>query len=317
MRTHRLISCLLLLQGKKRVTARQLATSLEVSMRTVYRDIDTLCEAGLPIHMERGPQGGIILADQYRRALAKFTDDELQTLFASAEGPMVDIGLSPRSEALQKLAGALPAAQRRAAEKSRERLLLDNVRWSRAEQPRSVLVRLRRAIADDRRVKIKYRDRGGALTERALEPLGLVAKAGIWYLVASEAEKGYRTFRAERILDLTEESERFTRPEGFDLEAHWNASVAAIESRPQRTYDVVLRVKLEAMAEFNPYWESTMVAEEDDGAVVRMAFPSREFAVMQVLAFGDSIEVIEPSDLPLAIAESARVALARYDCAPE
>jgi len=107
MQSQRLISCLLLLQGKPRTTARELSRHLAVSMRTVYRDVGALCEAGVPIHMERGPLGGIVLASDYRRAIAHFTDDELQAHFAVGPGPMSDIGLASQSLALQKLAGAL------------------------------------------------------------------------------------------------------------------------------------------------------------------------------------------------------------------
>jgi predicted DNA-binding transcriptional regulator YafY len=313
MRSQRMIACILLLQGKHRLTARELAASLEVSMRTVYRDVEALCEAGVPIHMERGPQGGIVLADDYRRALAQFTNDELQSLFAVAASPLSDLGIMAHPQALQKLAGALPASQRRAAESSRDRLLLDHNRWSRGDQPTSVLVRLRAAIAGDCSVRLRYRDRGGATTERTVDPLGLVAKAGIWYLVATEAEKGYRTFRAQRILDVEQSGARFARPPDFNLEAYWNSSVAIIESRPaDATYDVVMRVSLEAMGEHSSYWETTIISEEPDAITMRVRYPSREFAAMQTLFFGEGVEVLEPPDLKSAIADYARVALARY-----
>src|SRR5450631_4915166 len=125
MQSQRLMACLQLLQGERRLTARYLARELGVSMRTVYRDVEALGEAGVPVHMERGPQGGIVLADDYRRALAQFTSDELQSLFAARIGPMADLGIASHREALLKLAGALPAPQRRTAQTTRERLLLD------------------------------------------------------------------------------------------------------------------------------------------------------------------------------------------------
>src|ERR1017187_8075167 len=139
MQSHRLISCLQLLQGERRLTARYLSQQLGVSMRTVYRDVEALCEAGVPLHMERGPLGGIVLADGYRRALAQFTNDELQSLFVAGSGPMADLGIASHREALLKLAGALPAQQRQTAKTSRERLLLDHNRWGRGEQPTALL----------------------------------------------------------------------------------------------------------------------------------------------------------------------------------
>jgi predicted DNA-binding transcriptional regulator YafY len=316
MRSQRLVSCMLLLQGKRHSTARELAAALEVSMRTIYRDIEALSEAGVPIHMERGPWGGIVLADDYRRALAQFTNDELQALFAgAAAGPMRDIGIVSPGRALQKLAGALPAAQRRAAEANQDRLLLDHNKWGRAEQPTAILAKLRAAVASQCRVSMHYRDRSGTTTSRSVAPLGLVAKAGIWYLVAVEAEKGYRTFRAERIAGVLESNERFERPADFNLEAHWNASVASVESKSNSAYSVLLRVRLDMLAVITSFWECAMLSEEAEFSTVRVAFPNRDVALAQILAMGDGLHVLEPDDLPAAIVDYARLVLARY--APE
>jgi predicted DNA-binding transcriptional regulator YafY len=262
--------------------------------------------------MERGPAGGIVLADDYRRALAQFSNDELQALFMAAAGPMTDLGLISPSRALQKLAGALPPPQRRAAEANRDRLLLDHNRWARGEQPTAVLRRLRRAIAEQLAVRLEYRDRAGALTSRRLEPLGLVAKAGIWYLVAHEAEKGLRTFRAQRIVSVEETGDGFERPADFDLEAHWNASVASIEARPSGAYDTVVRVRIDTLAPLTAYWDFTLLAEEPDFATLRVAFPNRDVAVAQLLALGDGVQILEPAELPEAIVAYAREVLARY-----
>jgi len=313
MRSQRLVSCMLLLQGKPRVTARKLAESLEVSVRTVYRDIEALSEAGVPVHTERGPLGGVVLADTYRRALAQFTNDELLALFAGAASPMTDIGIMAHPGALQKLAGALPAPQRRAAEASRERLLLDHTRWGRGQQPTSILVRLRAAIAAERCVRLAYRDRGGATTERELEPLGLVAKAGVWYLIANEAGKGYRTFRAERISAFEELERHFTRPADFNLEEHWSSSVASIEHRPSDRYEVVVRGRMPALSHLTSYWDSTVIAEESDTTTVRIGFPTREVAIGQILSTGESMQILEPPDLQSAIVGFARSLIERYD----
>jgi predicted DNA-binding transcriptional regulator YafY len=316
MRSQRLISCLLLLQGNRRLTARELAGRLEVSMRTVYRDVDALCQSGVPLHMERGPHGGIVLADDYRRALAQFTADELQALFASGPGPMSDLGLSARPEALQKLAGALPPAQRRAAEAGRGRLLLDHNRWSRGEQPAPLLVRLRKAIELDRRIRLTYRDRNGAESDRLIDPLGLVAKAGIWYLIGREGEKGYRTFRADRIARIAELPERFARPAEFDLEDHWKASVEFIERVPETAYDAVVRVRPGALARVTSYWRTVTLREDADAHTLRIAFPSREVAAVQLLVAGDEIDIVSPSDLRQAIVDYARSAIERFENAP-
>lgn len=312
MRSQRLVSCMLLLQAGRRLTARALAAELEVSMRTVYRDVEALCESGVPIHMERGPLGGIVLADDYRRALAQFTNDELHSIFAAGPGPMVDLGIRSHPAALQKLAGALPAAQRRAAEAGRNRLLLDHNRWGRGVQPTSLLAQLRRACEREHRVRLRYRDRSSSITERTLEPLGLVAKAGVWYLIAREAQKGYRTFRVERIQSVDELIDIFVRPADFNLEAYWNASVATIENAAQPTYEAVLRVRADALERVTSFWKSEIVSEEGATTTLRIAFPSRAMAGVQILMLGDAVEIVSPLDLASAIADYARAALAKF-----
>jgi predicted DNA-binding transcriptional regulator YafY len=313
MRSQRLLSCLLLLQGERRRTARELAAALEVSTRTVYRDVEALSAAGVPVTMERGPHGGVVLADDYRRALAQFTVDELQALFATSAGPMADLGIASHGLALDKLAGALPPSQRRAAAEARGTLLIDSNRWYRGAQPTSLLGVLRGAAAEARRVRLQYRDRSGALTDRLVDPLGLVAKAGIWYLVAREAEKGYRTFRAERIAGAQVLPERFTRPPDFDLDAHWRGSIASLEGRAatQETFDVMLAMRPETVERHAPYLQMEMVGQDGADALVRLRFPMRELAIYHVLALGADVRIVEPYGFADAIVACARAAIAR------
>jgi len=313
MRSQRLLSCLLLLQGERRRTARELAGALEVSTRTVYRDVEALSAAGVPVTMERGPHGGVVLADDYRRALAQFTGDELQALFASGAGPMADLGIASHGLALDKLAGALPPSQRRAAAEARGTLLIDSNRWYRGAQPTSLLGVLRGATAEARRVRVQYRDRSGALTDRVVDPLGLVAKAGVWYLVAREPDKGYRTFRAERIADAEILAERFSRPPDFDLDAHWRGSIASLEDRAatQVTFDVVLAMRPETVERHAPYLQMEMLGQDGQDARVRLRFPMRELAIYHVLALGADVRILEPHDFADAIVACARAAIAR------
>jgi predicted DNA-binding transcriptional regulator YafY len=311
MRSQRLLSSLMLLQGKRRITARELARQLDVSMRTVYRDVELLSQSGVPIHMERGPLGGIVLADDYRRELAHFSSDELRALFSTGSGPMADLGMATVEPALQKLRGALSAMQRRAADSSRERLLVDQSRWGRAEQPTAILVRLRKAAESDRRVRLHYRDRSGTSSERIVDPLGLVAKAGVWYLIAREEQKGYRTFRAQRIAAVEELAATFERPGDFDLETYWSASVVTIERQSNETYDAVLRVRSDSVAQLGSFFEANVEREDESGTTMRVRFPSRDVAIVHVLVHADAIEILSPDDLSAAIVDRARAALAR------
>ncbi len=277
-------------------------------MRTIYRDVEALSAAGVPIHMERGPNGGIVVADHYRHALAQFSSDELQALFAAAAGPMADLGISSHASALQKLAGALPEPQRRTAERSRDRLLLDHNRWYRGAQPTALLATLRQAASDGRSVRISYRDRVGAVTDRVVDPLGLVAKAGIWYLVAREGEKGYRSFRAERIERAESTRERFERPAGFDLDAYWQASVASMERYPATTYTVTLRVREDAVERLLQAWSADVRESRDGFATVRVPFYAKEHAIFQIIALGDAATILDPLELRQTLVDRARAA---------
>ncbi|MGR4064568.1 MAG: helix-turn-helix transcriptional regulator, partial [Vulcanimicrobiaceae bacterium] len=247
MKADRLISLLLLLQSGRRRTARTLAATLEVSERTIYRDVDALGAAGVPVYAERGPAGGIVLSDGYRRALTHFTEDEIRSLFVSGAGQLADLGLEGgRDRALEKLHGGLADVQRRAADKARSRIHLDQRRWYQGEPPRALLTTLRRAVWDDRRVRLGYEDRRRNVTTRVVDPLGLVSKAGVWYVVA-RSDGELRSFRADRITVAEELSDRFERPADFDLERYWTETTSrfADESRP--TYGATLRMTPETL----------------------------------------------------------------------
>src|ERR1700682_3989006 len=171
MKSSRLLSMLLLLQGAERRSARELAAALEVSERTVYRDVDALSASGVPVYAERGVYGGIALAAGYRKALTQFGEGEIRALFISGSNPLVHLGLGvDRERALEKLAGAMSDAQRKAVIKTRGRIHLDQRPWNQATQPQEHLAVLRLAVWDDKRVQLRYRDRESKTTERVVDP---------------------------------------------------------------------------------------------------------------------------------------------------
>lgn len=312
MRSQRLLSCLLLLQGTRRRSARELAQALEVSIRTIYRDVEALSEAGVPIHMERGSGGGVVLANDYQRALSQFSADELRVLFAARADPLADLGLAARPQALDKLAGALPLAQRRLIRDSRERLLLDQNRWYRGAQPTELLARLNRAVAADHCVKLTYRDREGNKSERDAEPLGLVAKAGVWYLVARVASGEFRTFRAERIVSADETGAVFQRPAGFDLDEYWKQTIVSVQERPTEDFLAVVKVRNGKLERVAMYWHSEIIEDGPEWTTLRARFSNREMAVISMLALGADVDLLEPADLGEHIAQCALEALQRY-----
>ena len=318
MKSSRLLSMLLLLQSAERRSARELAAVLEVSERTIYRDVDALSASGVPVYAERGVYGGIALAAGYRKALTQFGEDEIRALFTSGSNPLGDLGLGiDRERALEKLSGALNDAQRKAAVKTRGRIHLDQRRWNQAAQPQLHLAALRRAVWDDRCVRLRYRDRASNTTERTVDPLGLVAKAGIWYLVA-RADGAYRTFRAERILDVTVLAESFARPADFDLDAYWRGWTSSVESSSQR-FEVLLAVRSSDVELVSRYWETQLVprapASAGDAAAVRIVFPSQDAALHQLVAWGGIVRILEPLALRDALVARARAILAHHETA--
>jgi predicted DNA-binding transcriptional regulator YafY len=323
MKSSRLLEMLLLLQSAERRTAGELADALEVSERTVYRDVEALSASGVPVYAERGVYGGIVLASGYRRALMQFGEDEIRALFISGANPLVDLGLGAgRERALEKLSGALTDAQRKAAAKTRGRIHLDQRRWNQPAQPQEHLAALRRAVWDDKRVSLRYRDRDRKATERVVDPLGLVAKAGVWYLVARTGAGGdgaetpeYRTFRAERITGVTVLGESFVRPADFDLDAFWQSWTSSVESGSQR-FAVVVSVAPSQLEIVTRYWEAQVLTGRAGiragDVAVRVVFPAEDAALHQLVAWGGIAHVVEPVELRAELVTRARALIAHH-----
>ena len=213
--------------------------------------------------------------------------------------------------ALDKLSGALPDLQRRAAQQARQRTLLDHNHWYRLEQPTALLAILRRAVWEDRQVSIRYRDRNGAQTDRTVDPYGLVSKAGVWYLIGRQQDGEFRTFRVERVTNGEELPSRFVRDEKFDLETHWRSSNAALQ-RPTEWYEVTLHVTGDAAEWVMSYNENEVLGEDEGGKTLRMRFHSLREALYQASGWGSRVRVLDPPELLQALAEHAREMLALY-----
>jgi predicted DNA-binding transcriptional regulator YafY len=313
VKADRLVALLLLLQSRHRCSARVLATHLEVSERTIYRDVDALSAAGVPVYAERGATGGIVLADGYRRALTYFNEDEVRALFASGSSPLADLGLEGGlARALEKLRGGLADVYQRAADESRSRVHLDGRRWNQPEPPRELLTALRRAVWDDRRLRIRYEDRNGKSSTRTVDPLGLVSKAGVWYLVARSGDD-LRSFRVERVQSARELPERFERPANFDLERHWADSSARFAEASRGGDCVVeLRASNDALDRVTHYWPAQILSKGAHESLVRVTFPATDVALFQVLVWSDAATLLEPAELRAAIVQRAEQALRRY-----
>jgi predicted DNA-binding transcriptional regulator YafY len=319
MRASRLVSLLLLLQSRGGQTAAELARELEVSIRTIHRDVDALSASGVPIYADRGPHGGIRLVDGYRTRLTGMTADEAEALFLSGlPGPAAELGLGTVVAAARlKVLASLPVELRARASRLVERFHLDAAAWYHADEPVPLLGPLSEAVWEAQRIQIGY-DRGDKTVDRILEPLGLVLKAGVWYLVAA-ADGQPRTYRVSRVTKATALDERFDRPAGFDLAAFWTESSSAYERDTPRI-EVVLRLasgrlpRLHGVVGERPYdtIERLPVTDPDGWLHVRLKLDWPNEVVAQILAIGPDCELLEPVELREQIAAQARRLASHY-----
>jgi predicted DNA-binding transcriptional regulator YafY len=320
MRASRLVQLLLLLQSRGRVTARVLAEELEVSERTIHRDVDALSAAGVPIYAERGPHGGIQLVDGYRTRLTGLTGDEAEALFLSGlPGPAAELGLGTVVAAARlKVLASLPAELRARASRLVERFHLDAAGWFQASESVPHLAVLADAVWESRQLRITYR-RGESAVDRVVEPVGLVLKAGVWYVVAV-ADEEIRTYRARRIRAVRPTGATFERPADFDLARHWTESTAAYERELPRIA-VTLRLENAALGRLMDVVGERVVRDaerpDDPGApagwtTLRITADWPEEVPGRLVGLGGSVEILEPAAVRDEATALARALLARH-----
>jgi predicted DNA-binding transcriptional regulator YafY len=302
------------------MTAAELARELEVSVRTVHRDVDALAEAGVPIYAERGPHGGVRLVDGYRTRLTGMTGEEADALFLSGlPGPAAELGLGTVVTAARlKVLAALPPELRARASRLVERFHLDAAGWFRSGETVPHLPTLAECVWDTRRLEIDYA-RGDSVVTRTLEPLGVVLKAGVWYLVA-RSEDQFRTYRVSRIARAVALDERFERPSDFDLASYWAESSAAYEREAPRM-DLVVRVAPDRLGMLRSFVGERVLSEAEhlgepdaDGWIrmkLRVEWPDE--APRTLLGMAADLEVIEPAGVRERLAGLAREVVARYN----
>ena len=313
MRADRLLSILLLLQARGRMTAQELAGEVEVSQRTIYRDVDALSAAGIPVYADRGPGGGFELLDRYHTTLTGLSQNEVRALFMlSIPKPLAQLGVDGELRAaLLKLSAALPEARRPEETMVRQRFHLDSTWWFQGEEPVPHLPALQQAVWQDRRLHLTVRLQFDTLAEWLVDPYGLVAKAGVWYLVC--ARDGHlQVVRVSDMLAARLSDERFERPANFDLAAFWQGWCADYEgSRP--SYPVLARVSpglapylplvfgdpiREAMAQAGP-------PDAEGWLTLSLPFETFEAARTRILGLGRAVEVLEPPALRKSVVDFA------------
>ena len=315
MRASRLVNLLLLLQTRGMMTARELSRELEVSERTIYRDVEALSESGVPIYAERGPHGGIRLVEGYRTRLTGLTPDEAEALFLGGlPGPAAELGLGTVVAAARlKVLAALPPELRARASRITERFHFDAPGWFQSPDPVPFLGTLATAAWETRRVRLTYR-RPDAIVAREVEPLGLVLKGGMWYLVA-RSNGQFRTYRVSRVLAAEATDATFARPAGFDLGRHWSSSIAAYERDFERI-ELVLRVAPEAIGDVVGVLGRDRIrpgggSEPDGRLLVRAGFEWDDELISAAIRLAHITEVVEPAWAAERMVTFARTVLGR------
>jgi predicted DNA-binding transcriptional regulator YafY len=315
MRADRLLSIVLQLQSRGAQTARQLAVDLEVSIRTIYRDMVALGTAGFPVY---GDATGYSLVDGYRTELTGLTADEARVLvLASLPGAAADLGLARAATVAQrKLAAALPDVLRMHATRMRQRFYLDAPGWYHDGDSSEHLAAVADAVWRQRVLSVRY-ENWSRVVDRRLEPYGLVLKAGKWYVVADTGES-VRTFRVKQILELSVLAETFDWPAGFDLSAYWQKHVADFRARLHEGQALV-RLSPQAMQGLSHLMgravaEAAAVGDRqpDGWTLARVPIESDSHAEGEFLRLGAHVEVLEPASLRERLAATATGLAALY-----
>jgi predicted DNA-binding transcriptional regulator YafY len=305
VRATRLVSLLLLLQTRGQLTAAELAERLEVSVRTVHRDIEALAVAGVPVEAVRGAAGGYRLAGGYRTRLTGLTADEAEALFAAGiPGPAAELGLGGELAAARlKVLAALPHELQERATRAQRLFHLDARGWFRAEDTVPHLPALADCVWRGCRARLRYRERG-TVVRRTVDPLGLVLKGGAWYLVARRSV-GMRVYRVSRVASVRPLDDSFERPAEFELASFWQTWSREFEqNRPSVT--VTVRVD----SDVRRWLPGDPRIDEAGRAVV--AFEGLGDAYRELLRFGSQLEVLEPAELRERLAETSRELAALY-----
>lgn len=315
MRADRLLSTLLLLQAHGKMTVREIAHRLEVSQRTAVRDLEALSAAGVPVLALRGSRGGWQLDEEWRTRVPGLDDAELRALLMAQPRVIGDAPLAAAAErALDKLVAAMPVSLRARAVFIRQRLYVDTAGWRGVAEDLSFLPVVQDAVSRDRKLFVEYRKPNGELSERTIDPLGLVAKGPTWYLVANTPD-GFRTFRVSRIAKATMLGIAVERPPDFDLAAHWKSSTEAFRGTRGR-YAVTMRLERRLAEDFMTWRAAQVVSsappDAEDRVTLRADFEDEEHACFMMLGMGARAEVLEPAALRDRVIAGAAAILAKY-----
>jgi predicted DNA-binding transcriptional regulator YafY len=314
MRADRILSILLLLQSQGKMSTRELAGQLEVSERTILRDMEALSMSGVPVYAERGSQGGWLLSEGYRTSLTGMKADEFVSLMVASHPVLLqDLGIRDSYHAaLRKLLAGTNETVRESARLIQQKIHIDGAGWHQSNESFPSLRTVQEAVWLERKLRIHY-PRDDEMITRTVHPLGLVAKRSVWYLVAM-AEDEYRTFRISRIAEAEVLEEGFTPPEHFNLGRYWEQSTVQFKSSLPR-YPAALRVQETVLARLEKERYISIVRVEpidEEWSLAEVEFATLEHGCENVLRYGSGVAVISPSELREKVIEEAEKIVACY-----
>ncbi|MCS0787070.1 YafY family transcriptional regulator [Cytobacillus firmus] len=310
MRADRLISILLLLQNNERMTTRELAKELEVTERTIHRDMEALSAAGIPVLAERGKFGGWRLLEKYRTNLTGLKADEIKTLLLSPSFEhLADLGISEDwKEARQKLLAAIPAPLKDDVKDISNRIHIDTSTWRQTPREMKSFGIVQQAVWEEKKLQILYEKADKQTSDRIVEPLGLVAKGNTWYLIAVSDEK-IKSYRVSRIVDADLINEKFSRPSDFDLADYWQVSKQKfISSLPKFEVEVEMSPSIIQRINFTGRFVQVIHMDNprDNGWIpASLCFDTEQEAREYILGFGDQIKIVSPVSLRKSVSGMA------------
>ncbi len=316
MRADRLINIMVFLQNRGKMTTKELADELEVSDRTILRDMDALSTVGIPVVAERGKWGGWRLLDNFRSELSTLTLEDMKALFVFPSKELLqDLGLSDSIDPRHRLLASLPVNHQADAQAMWDRIHIDVSTWRQSKEKVAAFETIQQAIWEDRKLKIYYEKADGNKVDRLIEPLGLVAKGNRWYLVASKNGE-LRNYRASRIHSAKLQMEKFERPAHFHLASYWEQSKDNfIRNLP--AYDVEVEIAPSIIKRITFTGKFVQVIKKESAneqgwlpAILR--FNDKQEAIEYMLGFGDQMKIVSPEHLIDEVVSLAKRAITFY-----
>jgi len=319
MRADRLIHIMVLLQNNIKMTTKELANELEVSERTILRDMDALSSSGFPIVSERGTTGGWRLMDHFRSQLSGVKIEDMKALFILPSEKMLEqLGVQTFSgDIRQKLLATLPDSAKLEAKHYLEKIYIDTDTWKPSNESNNVLITAQQALWENKKLSIKYQKANGECSSRIIYPLGLVAKGSVWYVVAMNEQDEYRSFKLSRISEAELLYEEFTRPEHFSLSQYWKESkLQFTEALPLFKVEVLAHPTILARLTFTDKFVKKVAVNEqsDDHMVpVTLSFNTEQEAISYVLGFGGAMKIVQPAYLIEKVMEQVKAIVQLYE----